>query len=58
MELGVSVAERWFTLHTDHMKKLIAAALLALAVAAGTVASPAQADDSSAPIKINRIDWM
>lgn len=40
------------------MKKIIAATLLALAVAAGTVASPAQADDSSAPIKINRIDWM
>ncbi|MET1132316.1 MAG: hypothetical protein ABWX60_02710 [Aeromicrobium sp.] len=40
------------------MKKLIAAVLLALAVAAGTVASPAQADDTSAKIRVQAIDWM
>ena len=41
------------------MKKIIAATLLALAVAAGVAASPAQADDTSAkPFQINRIDWM
>ncbi|SKB09241.1 MULTISPECIES: hypothetical protein [Aeromicrobium] len=41
------------------MKKLIAAVLLALAVAAGTVASPAQADDtSSIKIRVQAIDWM
>lgn len=41
------------------MKKIIAATLLALAVAAGMAASPAQADDTeSLTFKINRIDWM
>ncbi len=41
------------------MKKIIATALLALAVAAGVAASPAQADDAeSLTFKITRIDWM
>ena len=41
------------------MKKIIAATLLALAVAAGVAASPAQADDTSGKtFQINRIDWM
>ncbi|GAA3545949.1 hypothetical protein AFL01nite_24390 [Aeromicrobium flavum] len=41
------------------MKKIIAATLLALAVAAGTVASPANADDtSSAKVRVHLIDWM
>lgn len=42
------------------MKKLIAAALIALGLAAGAVAAPAQADDDSAgSFKIHRaIDWM
>lgn len=42
------------------MKKIIAAAILALAVAAGVAASPAQADDTESLkyFKITRIDWM
>lgn len=42
------------------MKKIIAAAILALAVAAGVAASPAQADDTEGLkyFKITRIDWM
>ncbi len=41
------------------MKKIIAAAILSLAVAAGMAASPAQADDTEGlNFKITRIDWM
>ncbi|UUI67653.1 hypothetical protein [Aeromicrobium duanguangcaii] len=41
------------------MKKIIAATLLALTVAAGVAASPAQADDtSSVKIRTLGIDWM
>jgi hypothetical protein len=57
--VSVSVAARVLNPHTVHMKKLIAATLLALAVAAGTVASPAHADDtSSAKYRAQAIDWM
>lgn len=41
------------------MKKIFAATLLTLAVAAGLAASPAQADDTSGlTFKVTRIDWM
>ncbi|WP_255467034.1 MULTISPECIES: hypothetical protein [Aeromicrobium] len=42
------------------MKKIIAATLLALTVAAGVAASPAQAADDTSSFKVRTlgIDWM